>query len=54
MIKYIALAFFSILSVTCQENKTKPVVNIISDLKIENKLIENPTDFYQKLSNAAI
>lgn len=54
MIKYIALAFFSILSVTCQESKTKPVVNIISDLKIENKLIENPTDFYQKLSNAAI
>ena len=54
MIKYIALAIFSISSVTCQESKTKTVANIASNLKIENKRLENPTDFYQKLSNAAL
>ena len=54
MIKYIALAIFSISSVTCQESKTKTVANIASNLKIENKSLENPTDFYQKLSNAAL
>lgn len=52
--KFIGIILFSFLFLNCKKEAIKTQIAQQIELKPKTQLIENPTDFYEKLSNAAI